>query len=157
MSKKEIEEFCHTDKNLVKKYVNSLLEQTSLKLTNPQRLVIEEMFSRMNEETIMHSMNCVKFADEYIKKYNQSGHSFSKDFEISEQEMLLGMAIHDVGKTKIPKEIIEYPGKYDDEQIKIMNQLSIMNQPKIMLIFQKKDLNQSKEKLLDSIILVKNG
>lgn len=111
----------HTDMADVSRYVDALLYETNLELSKPQRLVVEEVFSSMNEETLMHSLNCVKFANEYIQRYNESGNSFESDFKISEQDFMLGMAIHDVGKTKIAKEILEYDGKYNEEQRNIIN------------------------------------
>ena len=100
-----MEHIYETDKAFVKEAMNELFKNTSLRLSEVQKLLIEELYSYMNKETLYHSLNCVKFADEYVKEYEEI--EFEKDFNISKNDFLIAMAIHDVGKIMVPKKFLE--------------------------------------------------
>lgn len=109
-----------TDKKEVEIYLDYLIDNSNFFPTTNQKVFLIELYSYMNQETILHCINSIKFADAFIEKYNTIG-NFQKDFGINEDQFLLGIAIHDAGKISVPKEILEMRTKPSDEEWKILN------------------------------------
>lgn len=115
-----MERIYETDKSEIESYLNHLIDNSNFFPTTNQKVFLIELYSYMNQETILHCINSIKFADAFIEKYNTIG-NFQKDFGVNEDQFLLGIAIHDAGKISVPKEILEMRTKPNDEQWKILN------------------------------------
>ena len=66
-----------------------------------------------------HVSRAVEYASKIIKRLQERGVSFGG---VSEELLLAGILLHDVGKIFTPKEILFKPGPLSDEEWKIMRQ-----------------------------------
>lgn len=84
-----------------------------------------------DEYTFKHSVDVATMAMVIAKKYGMS------EFEIHE----IGVAglLHDVGKSKIPNEVLNKPGKLTDEEFYIMKQHSVFG---YRILQEKKDISE---------------
>lgn len=82
---------------------------------------INETCSRMEIVTLLHSLESIEIANEYIKTLNQKGLDFQETFKISENDFKISLLIHDVGKISIDRELLLSNKQFSDrdrEEIK---------------------------------------
>lgn len=89
-----------------------------IKYSEQELKAVKILMSYLNVETLKHSIACVKFAE--LLTENISNTEFKKCYGISRKNFYLGMIIHDIGKTLIPKYILETDRILTDDERKFI-------------------------------------
>lgn len=95
--------------------------------------IVEELMKAINEnDAIAVDISALKVSDEYTFKHSVDVATMSmivaKKMGRPEEEVYdIGIAglLHDIGKSKIPNEILNKPGRLTDEEFEIMKQHSV--------------------------------
>jgi len=95
--------------------------------------IVEELMKAINEnDAIAVDISALKVSDEYTFKHSVDVATMSmivaKKMGMPEEEIYdIGIAglLHDIGKSKIPNEILNKPGRLTDEEFEIMKQHSV--------------------------------
>lgn len=101
--------------------------------TNATQSITEDLMKAvMENDAIAVDVDMLKVSDEYTFKHSVDvatiGMVIAKQYGLSNKEIRdIGVAglLHDVGKSKIPNEILNKPGKLTDEEFAIMKQHSV--------------------------------
>ncbi len=110
-------------------YSNTASEQ----LADTTRDITDELMRAIDEnDAIAVDISALKVSDEYTFKHSVDVATMSmivaKKLEMSREEIYdIGIAglLHDIGKSKIPNEILNKPGRLTDEEFAIMKQHSV--------------------------------
>ena len=95
--------------NVAKKVVADMVDSV---IRNPDALMCLNQLKDKDEYTALHSLRVCVLAL-----------AFGRHLDLSDQELNtvgLGALLHDVGKMKVPNEIINKPGKLTDEEFSLM-------------------------------------
>lgn len=126
-------------------YIYSNVESESLSDTTDS--IARDLIGAIdNNDAIAIDINELKTSDEYTFKHSvdvatiamilakQQGMSKKEIYEIGVAGLL-----HDVGKTKVPLEILNKPGRLDDDEFAVMKQHSVFG---YKMLKERKDFNQ---------------
>lgn len=83
-------------------------------LRNPDALISLTRLKQFDEYTFFHSVNTSALA---LSVGRHLGYARAQLLQLG-----TGMLLHDIGKTKIPVEILNKPGRYRDDEFEIMRQ-----------------------------------
>ena len=119
----------YEDRELGKKAIEILEreffnEENQTSLTDNQRLILEEVFSRINPVMVVHSIGVIQ----NCKTLYEQGSDHDLDGNIFDKKTLfLAAALHDVGKSCIPPEILQTTKFFEDDSLEwdIMNKHSV--------------------------------
>lgn len=95
----------HQEEDQVLYWLEFLNNSLHIKFTEVQKKMVSEIWIHLNVETIKHCFCCVLFGDILMKEFNDR--KFKSLTGYSKQEFLFGLAIHDAGKTLVPKILLE--------------------------------------------------
>ncbi|MDX8044733.1 HD-GYP domain-containing protein [Gracilibacillus sp. S3-1-1] len=122
-----IQQIKHTFQNVKSDYLmnsNHLLEKAAVKL----EVLVKELTTELSKnEEVIHYLSDLLIVDDYLFAHSlnvsmytlalaQELHVNSSDLE----QLGLGAVLHDIGKTMIPDEIINKPGKLEKDEWKIV-------------------------------------
>lgn len=89
---------------------NAFLPSTAESLSYLKMLVYSIDFR--SEQTVTHTVNTTTIALDIATHFGLS--------EEQQEKIYIGALLHDIGKIAVPVSILEFPGKLNDEQMKIM-------------------------------------
>jgi len=125
--------------HLAKEVVGTVKSQKSLNLRKAKRLMQGAVISIMQDEASLLGLASIKNYDEYTFNHcaNVAIYSIAMGQRIGipkKQLSHLGMAalFHDIGKTGIPKEILNKPGKLSEEEWTVMRSHPIIGAETVM-------------------------
>jgi putative nucleotidyltransferase with HDIG domain len=115
-------------KQVVKKYISDISDgATDINITEMSSVTIDVMRSLKNKSDVFTFLGFIKTADEHTYTHSNNVsllcNLFAHWLKLSENETIQLTAagiLHDIGKTKIPSEIINKKGKLTDAEFDLM-------------------------------------
>ncbi len=94
-----------------------LLKRVDGKNINESAHALSQIVSQIDPDyTSAHLSRVLKYASDVLTRLKQKGVSFDE----TPEALLAGIALHDIGKIRTPKEILFKPGSLNDEELQIM-------------------------------------
>lgn len=136
-------------KKRVQEGIQYLFDNTqSENFTNATNTIAGDLMKAiMENDAIAVDIDTLKVSDEYTFKHSVDvatmGMIIAKKYGLSDKEIYeIGIAglLHDVGKSKIPNEVLNKPGKLTDEEFALMKQHSLFG---FGILKEKEDISDS--------------